>query len=424
MTVAELFVNLGVKGSEKSVGAIANVKKGLSETASMSLEAKAGIVAAMYALEKLFAMSGAAGTGLTNFNAQLGVSTQTLQKYQYAARQMGASNQEVESSFRSLQDIMTRVGTLGEGAPKGLARVAQLTGGITPEDIEKFKKNPEELIQRLQKYASKETDAGLRNSVLKSFNISDNMIAAMTRGAFRPDVLKKAPIYSDKEIGALDKANIAWSNLGNKIEMAIGHFNAMHGGQLVKDISMIVDKVLKLSEAFVLLAEKLKVFQLIGKAFEGWTKIFSGVSAGVSEVTGAIDDPKKREQVKDDAVGFVKEMPSVFKEMGKDLLGFFTGSSSKVPETLGEKVLPNALPETNMPDVINKVMTPPASGAVTPKMVSPSMPVTPGQGKTSNVVVNQNLNFAHEGKEHKQTADSVKKANQDAYRQFAQGQVN
>lgn len=402
MNIAELFVNLGIKGSEKTVGALTNVKKGLSETASMSLEAKAGIVAAMYALERLFATSGAAGTGLTNFNTLLGVSAKTLQQYQYAARQMGVSNQEVEGTFKSLQGAMTKV-LLGENAPKGMARLAQMTGGLTPADIDRFAKSPELLMQRLQEYAKKETNAGLRNEVLKSFGVNDNMISAMVRGAFRPDVLRKAPIYSDKEIGALDKANIAWSNLGQKIEMAVGKFNAKHGGQLVKDISMITDSVIKLAEALEKVSEKFKLFEVVAHGLEG-------IANTLKLVTEIVDKVQGKESKKGDLLYTPPGQEAVPGWKGSPAQKFFQdlfGGSSET--TAPAKPYTGPLPWGGA-DI--KTMTTPSRG--------PAVPA----GSNQNININQNLNFQHEGKEHKQTADSVKKANQDAFRQFNQGQVS
>jgi hypothetical protein len=260
------------------------------------LEAKAAIVGAMYALERLFATSGQAGTGLTNFNSLLGVSTKTVQQYQFAARQMGVANEDVMSTFQNLQGLMSKT-LMGEGAPKGLARMAALTGGISPEDIAQFQKNPELLMKKLQEYALKEKNVGLRNEVLKSFNLSDNMISAMARNAFRPDTFKRAPIYNDSELKSLDKANIAWSNLGHHVEMAVGKFNARHGMQLVKDISKVVDQVVKLVEAFVVLAEKLKVFQVLGKVFEGWSLIFEGLGGAIDSITGKGKSPISPEQI-------------------------------------------------------------------------------------------------------------------------------
>lgn len=375
MNIAELFVNLGIKGADKTVGALTDVKKKMGELGSTSLEAKAGIVAAMYALEKLFAASGAAGTGLTNFNSLLGVSAKTLQQYQYAARQMGVSNQEVEGTFKTLQSTMTKT-LLNGDAPKGLARLSLLTGDLNRGDLLKFQQNPELLIQRLQQYAQKEKNVGLRNETLKSFGVGDGMIAAMSRGGFSSQALAKAPTYSSREIGSLNDANIAWSNLGNKIEMAVGHFNARHGAQLVSDISNIVNQVMKMVEAFTILAEKLKFFQAIGLAFEGWSKILGGITESVGAVTGAVSDPKKRKELFENVKNGIKDFAA-------------TASYAVTPES-----------------------------AITPSMI-PNNGAVPNQ----NINVNQNLHFQHDGKDHQKTSQSVKKAVQDSYRQMsAQGQ--
>lgn len=377
MDIGSLFLNLGIKGSEKTVGALTNVKKGLGEVGSMSLEAKAGIIAAMYALEQLFATSGKAGTDLTNFNAVTGESVKTLQQYQYAARQVGVSNQDVEGSFKALQSTMTKT-LLGEGGPKGLARVSLLTGGISDKDIQEYAKDPAKLIQRLQQYASKETNVGLRNETLKSFGLGENMIAALSRNAFNPNVLKKAPTYSDNEVKQLDKANIAWSNLGNKIQMAVGHFNAMHGGQLVGDISKIVDQVVKLSEAFVKLSEKLHLFEGIGKIFSGWTKIFQGVTSGVDALTGAVTEPKKGKQLLDDTV---------------------TGGKNFILGMMG--------------DLKDKLVGPDAT------MIQPSIPKTAVASNNQNNQVSVTNNFAHPGVDPKKTGESVHKSIRDAHRQLS-----
>lgn len=394
VTAGEFFVNLGIKGAEKTVGAISSVRKGLNETASTSLETKAAIVGVLYAFERMFAASGAMGTGLTNFNALMGVSTKTLQQYQFAARQMGVTNEDTANTFKTLQATMSKT-LMGEGAPKGLARVAALTGGITPQDILKFQSNPELLIQKLQDYALREKNLGLRNEVLKSFNLSDPMIAAMSRQAFTPGNLAKAPTYGDAEIKQLDRANIAWSNLGTKIEMAFGHFNAKHGMQLVSDFSKITDQVLRLAEAFTRLAEKLKVFDWIGKIFTGWSMIFEGA-------TGAVDklgSEKGRKQLGGDVMDFFKEMPSVFKAMLDDVSPETKDKFKKI--LYGDTPFYKPLPQ----------------GAA--QIAAPPAPVNAGPGATttSNVEVNQTLNFQHDGKDHKKVGDSTKKAVQDFYRQ-------
>src|SRR5690606_31861901 len=99
--------------------------------------------------------------------------------------------------------------------------------------------------------------AGLRNEVLKSFGLGDDMIAALTRNAFTPEVMAKAPLYSDAEIERLDKANAAWKNLGQTIQMAFGRFNSEYGPEMVQNISNLVPEVIRLTEAFTQLADKM-----------------------------------------------------------------------------------------------------------------------------------------------------------------------
>lgn len=285
MNIGELFVNLGIKGSDKTVKELGSVQKGMSEVYSTSLEAKVAIVGAMYALEQLFAASGKMGTNLSNFNAILGVSTQTLQEYQFAARQVGVSNEAVEGTFKSLQSSITKTLT-GQGAPKGLSRVAMLTGGVSTQDLEAYQKSPELFLKRLQQYAQKEGNAGLRNEMLRSFGLGDDMIAALVKNTFTDENFKKAPKYSEREVQSLAKADAAWRNLGVHIQMAIGHFNSVHGGQLVGDISKITDSVLKLGDALVTLSEKLKFFKGLGILLDGIANFVKVVNADINAATG------------------------------------------------------------------------------------------------------------------------------------------
>lgn len=401
------------------------MRKGLKDTASVSLEAKAALVGAMYALERLFSASGQRGTDLTNLNSVLGVSTKTLQQYEYAARQVGVSNQEVEGSFKALQGAMTKT-LLGEGAPKGLARVSLLTGGITAQDLDRFAKQPQLLIQKLQEYAQKETNSGLKNEVLKSFGLSDNMIAALNRMAFRPEVMNKAPTYGDGEVKALDKANIAWSNLGNKIEMAVGHFNAKHGGELVKDISMITDKVIKLAEAFEKLSEKAHLFEAIGKMFQGWEIIIKGFISLID----SFDQTMDQEGSSALGVNIGKEKPGDDKKdaaLPNAVTALMSIVTDLIDSSLTDKihdVMNTKIHIHKGEDGIPRIRIGEGAPSVSPSAV-PVPPPLPGgpKGPAQNVEVNQTLNFSHDGTDPKKTADSTKKAVRDAYRQLsAQGQ--
>jgi hypothetical protein len=421
MKIGELFVSLGIKDSGKTVSTLTNVRKGLNDTASSALQARVALIGALYAFERLMSQSGQAGTNLTNFNALLGVSAQTLQQYQYAARQAGVSNEEVEGTFKSLQGTMTKT-LMGEGAPKGLARVAQLTGGMTAQDVKRFAEQPQLLIQKLQEYAAKETNTGLRNEVLKSFGVGDTMIAAMNRRAFTPQQLSKAPTYSDKEVQSLDRANIAWSNLSTKIQMTVGHFNALHGGQLVQDISILTDKALKLANAFMKFSDSAKLFERINQIFEGWGIIFDQLTSAAKVLNDLFSgDFQKQDKASDKVLDSVKETvtnaPGFFAEMIRDTLGLGDKKpTDKVPRSATEKAA-SASPGLRL------VAPPPPPGGDSRAALPPVPAAAPGSTQNQNVNVNQTLNFQHDGADPKRTADSVKKAVRESYRQIgAQGQ--
>jgi len=456
MNIADLFINLGVKGSEKTAAALDTMKKGLKDTSSMALETKVALAGAMYALERLFAASGQRGTDLTNFNALTGVSTQTLQQYQYAARQAGVANEETAATFKSLQSAMTKT-LMGEGAPKGMAHVADVLGiDITEADIEEFSRKPEKLIQILQKYAQAEKNVGLKRETLSSFGVGENVQSAMDRNVFTDKNLKAAPTYSKGEVGELDKANIAWSNLKNKIEMSIGHFNAEHGVELVTGISKITDQVIKLAEAFAGFADKIHLFEWFGKAIEGWTKLlglFSGavVDAGAAiekkGVKGAVLDAAKGvgSYLKDSVMGDENEQAGVKAEA--DLAKKIRERAKQgIPIPAGfnaegyREQSPVAAATPPSPVAAATAVSPVAGRAGAMKAARPLAPVLPIDrvarpqnlpavgNKTVNgntVNVNQTNNFNHDGKDIQKTGADLKKATQDAARQSgALGRVN
>lgn len=288
-TKKDLADVLDIKGKDKTVGSLKTLGGELKNLSAMSFEAKAAIIAAMYAFEQLFAKSGAAGTALSNFNAVTGVSTKTLQQYEYAARQIGVSNEETASTFSALQAAMTKT-FLGQGAPAGMAQIHALIGGFTRQDVDKYMQNPDLLLQKLQEYAQKEKRLGIRNQNLKSFGLGDNMIAALSKNAFRPEVMNKAPIYSEGAIKSLDQARAMWANLGQTIEMAVGSLNAAHGGQIVKDFGILVNIGIKLADVILKVVERLKLFEGIDYLFKKIEQSADGVVKTIGTLGDAIGD--------------------------------------------------------------------------------------------------------------------------------------
>lgn len=369
MNIGELFVNLGIKGNEKTIGAITSTRKGMGELASTSLEAKAAIVGAVYALERLMSGSAQAGTNLSNFNALTGLSAKELQQWQYAARQAGVSGDELTGSVKAVQQSMTNM-LLGKGAPEGMGMLAKTVGFD-----EKRARDTFYVMQKLQEF-SKKVGPDMANSVMKSFGLNEGVIAAMRKGVFNEKNFAKAPIYSGNQVEQLNKVDVAWKNLGAKIEMAFGKFTAKHGMQIVSDLSKMTDQVFRLIDAFTRLAEKLKVFEVIGTAVDGLAKIMQLMNGDSMEQVNKGDDLKKHH------FGDNTWWMNGINKMEEKFLDFKSGTTT-----------PGA--PTNAP--------------------APS--------KQQNININQNLHFQHDGKDAKKTGDSVHKAVRDSYRQMSsQGQ--
>lgn len=274
MKIAELFVELGLRGDDKAQKQLSGVQSSLKGILSTSLQTKAAVLAATYFLDKMISTAGRTGTSLLNFSSVTGLSAKDLQKWQYAARQAGVDGEELAGSVKSVQSAMTSM-LLGKGAPEGMAMLANKIGFDPSRARDTFY-----VMEKLQEFAKKvPRDVG--TAMLASFGLTEGVIAAMYRNTFRPELMAKAPRYSESEITTLNKVDVAWSNIFTKIKMAMGHLVARHGLILVKDISHLVDTVTKLANSFVVLAEKIKLVEIVGKIFEGWSMIFDLITKSI-----------------------------------------------------------------------------------------------------------------------------------------------
>lgn len=364
MKIAELFVELGVKGTDKAKQGLTSVKTGMGEIYTSGLAAKAAILAAMYALEQMVQQSNQAGTELTSFANATGLSAETLQRWQYAGRQFGVTAQETSATISGLQRSMTQMLLTGQ-APGGMAMLASKVG-FDPARA----RDTLYVMQKLQEYA-KVVPADMARSVLGSFGLGDSMIGAMRKGAFNPEAFAKANIYSDREAMSLMRMNAAWGNLSDKIQKAVGHLNAKHGGALIRDITKIADAVLRLTSALITLAEKLHVFDGLAKVInfiEGLVKDFAGEKTPEKQTAANTERSKKETMA---AIDWVKNMT------GFDMVKY-----------------------------------------INDKAAARDAEINANKTNTQTVQVNQNLNFQHEGKDAKRTADSVSKSVQNAFRQM------
>jgi hypothetical protein len=284
MTIAELAVNLGVKGTEKVGSALTGVRKQMSGITSTSLEAKAAIIGVMYGLERLTAQSGQMGTSLAQFNSLTGLSADQLQRWQYLALKSGESAQEMAGSIQAVQNAMSKM-ILGQGAPQGITALKNVVGF----DINKAR-DTFYVMDKLREYAQKTKDLpDIRNQVMRTFGLSDNTIQAMATSKVNLANVPLDHMYTEGQTKRLNEVNIAWASLGDKIEHSFGKLNSKFGPKMISDISSLADQVLRLVDAFASLAQQLQLVAVFGDIFKGWTEIFK--TAG--DATKAISSAKK-----------------------------------------------------------------------------------------------------------------------------------
>lgn len=305
MKIAELFIAIGVSGANKTKTELADTRKGLGETASSALWAKAAIVGVLYGLERLVSGSNATGAAMQSMAGYTGLSAETLQRYAWAGRQANASAEEVQGSIMGIQKAMASLETTGQG-PSGLWVIARELKGFDKTRA----RDAFYMFDKLQEFAkTTKLPTAIANQALESFGLSAGTISAMRRNAFDPKQLARANIFSNGQVGALARMNAQWATLGDNIQKAIGKMNVAHGGQMIKDITMITSQVLKLTDSLLTLADKLQVFKLVSKAFEGWGIILDSINQKVAEASGT--KPKEEE-------GFLHKMLFNTEGLAKD----------------------------------------------------------------------------------------------------------
>lgn len=386
MTIAELFVNIGVKGADQTAKSVATVETGLKDVASTGLAAKAAVIGLIYGLEKLTGMAGARGMELQQFAGATGLSAEKLQKWQYAARQFGVQNEEVAGSVKSVQTAMTDM-LLGKGAPAGFGYVSSKVG-LDPTRL----RDTFYVMDKLQKFA-KEVPPDVAANVLKSFGISDTMFQFFAKNKQDIDKVKPSNIFSEREVAALARVDVAWSNFWNRFKMIIGGLTAQNG---IKGINVLSGAM----------SGAQKFFSDLGKATQGIENFKTiAVTAGAliaaawAPITAAI-------------AGIIYLLDQYNKKKNGEKDTFFDDDTG----FLGKK---GPIMKFIMGDVPDDVMNPKEIGP----MAIPPQKTTSDTMKEVHNTVNQILNI-HGVDDAKDVSNESKKGLNDAVRQMSvQGAV-
>lgn len=306
MKVGELFVNLGVKGAEKTVGALKSAKDGLSGIAETSLATKAAVAGVLYELGRLTASSNQYGLSLELFNRRTGINLDYLQRMEALMRKEGVSADKTMKSFEGLQDVIAQMAT-SEGVPKGFGVIADLLG---PENFDPAKLvDFEYAMSRIWMAAKKVADQpAIRNRVFGGLNMDKDFLATLSTTTKKLSDIKPSEIYNPKERTALSNMAKGWADLGNQIEKIIGRLNIRFGPTFLKGFQEIVPEIAKAITAIGDLIVKLNVLH-------GIARVFHILAAGIREFTeGALE-------LKRSGVSNLLPSAETLKFVAKDILG-------------------------------------------------------------------------------------------------------
>jgi hypothetical protein len=355
VTIAELFVTIGVKGTDTAVKAVTGVKSSLADVASSSLAAKAAVLTVVYALERMMSASAQMGMGLQQFSASTGLSTDRLQRWQYAARQFGVGAEEVTGSVRGIQNAMTNM-LMGKGAPEGMFMLSKYVGFDRTKARDTFY-----VMEKLQEFA-KVAPPDIAGNILKSFGISESMFSFLRQNKMDLDKIKPSSLFSEREIAALARVDVAWANLWSRLKLLSGGLTAKFGLFAVDEISKSLSFLQRLFTAMNNLIgigpTMIAVFTAIGVALYAALGPIGPIVAGLGLLFAELE---KVAQGKDNAFAKIGKwlegkglMPDKVKDIsdygGGDPMKHFGGFKGVSPDTGQPDVTVNVYTQTKEPE--------------------------------------------------------------------------
>lgn len=349
----ELFVEIGVKGAKAAGEAISGVKDWLGDMSTQGIAAKAAIIGALYAMERFATNSMQLGTNMHQFGLYTGLSTQMLQKWQYAMQQSGVSADDVQSSIVNVQKTMGDLRAFGK-EPAGMRQLQAVLGNF---DFSKAT-DMNYVMEQLRRYAQKEQNTTVRNSVLSSFGLSQSMIAGMSE--FKGDINKQPVMFSKDTEDQLNRANIALMNLKRNWTIFQAEMTAKYAIPIVQELGELwkgLQGIGRLLDQF----KELKVAAIALGAVLALT--FAPITSAVAGIAVLIAEMQKFKEGKG-FFGFQHPIDSLkegaAKEMsGKGMIGdVISGKSSfggNILKGIKDWIMPTPSPVNS--NVVNKEST-------------------------------------------------------------------
>lgn len=277
MKIADLFVDLDIKGNVKVKDALMGVDTGLQHTAELSMAAKAGILGAVLGLEEISRAAVGSAVDLKNFAGATGLSTGELQKWMYLAKMNDVAGEELASTIKGLQNAQAAM-SLGKGVPEGA-----LWFGLDPKNnpVEMF----DEIAKKLRAIGSDQKQIGIARSMASTLGISDNMFAMLRAGnlslaGFRKELVLTAA--DQKKLLAVDREwNQFWFDIKSASEKMVAQDLAE---PIVGAVHIMDDAVQEFGD----LVKKVKSLTSEGQKAAGVSKPVPGTAYGAAAGAGIL----------------------------------------------------------------------------------------------------------------------------------------
>ena len=332
MNVGELFVKIGIQGSDTVGKSLSKVEDGLKNVGQMSLQAKAGIVAAIFALERMTLGAAEFGTSILHTTSALGINAQHLQSWQNQARKFAVSNDAVIQSFQALKKVSTDI-MLGKGAPASF-KVIQSKVGLDPNKM----RDSMYFMNQLQKFA-KTVSPDIASTMLRDLGIGEEMAQFLIRN--KADMNKlHGSILSDKTLHSLERTNAAWMTLKQNMMLSLGTKLMGPTTFVVDKLNHFINGVGKISAAIKSASPEWKSFWTVAAtsaaAIFAWLNPLTAVVAGLMYLIAKYDeDPeaftKGAKKGAADISGMTSFKAQIEKLKNGDFESFFRGTMNAAP---------------------------------------------------------------------------------------------
>jgi len=239
--VADLFINIGLKGGKKVKDGMLEVGKALSGLKLTAFEAKAGIFGAVLALEEMTRRSVGAAVDLKNFAGSTGLSTQELQKWNYWAEMNDIKAEEMTGTIRGLQQAQAAL-ALGEGVPAGAVYF-----GLNQNQNAIGMLN--EIQKKIRAIGNDQKEIAKATYMLNTLGISPDLVAAFRIGSVGFGGLRKEMVLTGEEQKKLLDLNREWHSFWLTLKGTAAKTTANDlAGPIKETVSVLKNAVLEISD--------------------------------------------------------------------------------------------------------------------------------------------------------------------------------